>query len=130
MNILLIDDHDQTRREIAALINAEEDMTVIAEAATGEEGVQKAVSLNPDLIVLDILLPNMNGFEVTMAILARNPAMKILILSNHSGPILVQTIMKAGGWGYIHKKHAFEELVPAIRAILDGKQYLGRGVTD
>lgn len=128
MNILLIEDHAQTRKEIASLINSEKDMRVVAEAATGEEGVQKAMELKPDVIVLDILLPGMSGFDVTMAILESNPGMKILILSNYSGQILVQTIMKAGGMGYIHKNRAFEELLPAIRAISAGNKYMGYGI--
>jgi len=130
MNILLIDDHKETRKEMSALINAEEDMAVVAEAATGEAGVQKADELKPGLIVMDILLPGINGIEATKIIVAKNPKARILALSNHAGHFLVQAVLKAGANGYIRKDHAFEELVPALRSISVGKQYLGQGVND
>ncbi|MDD5678587.1 MAG: response regulator transcription factor [Kiritimatiellae bacterium] len=130
MNILLIDDHAETRKEMAALINAEKDLAVVAEAVTGEEGVVKTCELKPDLVVMDIFLPGINGIEATKNILANNPAEKILVLSNYSGHILVQAILKAGALGYVRKGNAFEELVPAVRSIAVGKQYLGKGIND
>ena len=130
MNILLIDDHAQTRAEMAALINAEKDLRVMDEAATGEEGVLKTIELKPDLVVMDIILPGINGIEATKAIMANYPDTKILILSNHSGSILVQALLNANARGYISKAHAFEELVPAIRVVAEGKQYLGKGIND
>lgn len=128
MNILLIDDHAKTRKEMTALINAEKDMRVTAEAATGEEGALKALQLKPDLVVMDILLPGINGLEATKTILANNPNMKILALSNHASHILVQAVLGAGAAGYVHKARAFEELVPAIRSVTAGRQYLGQGI--
>jgi two-component system, NarL family, invasion response regulator UvrY len=130
MNILLVDDHDATRKETSALISAEKDMAVMAEAATGEEGVVKTGELKPDLVVMDIILPGINGIEATKNILANNPDVKILALSNYSGNVLVQALLKAGARGYVHKGNAFEELIPAIRAIAEGKQYLGKGINE
>ncbi len=130
MNILLVDDHDETRREIGALINAEPDLKVVAEAATGEDGAMKARELNPDLVLMDIILPGINGLEAIKIILATNPETKILALSNHSGHILVQAVLKAGALGYVRKGSAFEELLPAIRSIAAGRQYLGKGIND
>jgi len=130
MNILLIDDHAETRREMTALINAEKDLRVLADADTGEEGVLKAYELNPDLVVMDIYLPGINGIEAIKTIRSNNPDMKILTLSNHSGRILVEAVLKAGALGYVRKGSAFEELVPAIRSIAAGKQYLGKGIND
>lgn len=130
MNILLIDDHNETRREMSALINAEKDLVVVAEAATGEEGVQKADRIKPDLVVMDILLPGINGIEATKVIMANNPNARILALSNHSGHFLVQAVLKAGASGYVRKDRAFEELVPAIRSVAAGRQYLGQEIND
>jgi len=130
MNILLIDDHEETRKEMSALINAEEDLCVLAEAATGEEGVLKAGELKPDIVVMDILLPGINGIEATKAVLANDPEARILVLSNHSGRILVQALLNANVKGYIRKNHAFEELVPAIRSIAAGGKYLGHDIND
>lgn len=130
MNILLIDDHAETRKEMAALINVEDGLTVVAEAASGEEGAAKAGELKPDLVVMDILLPGINGIETTKTILANDPAIKILVLSNHSGHIFVQALLKAGAMGYVRKGCAFEELVPAIRSVAAGRQYLGKGIDE
>lgn len=128
MKILLVDDHAETRKAMAAFINAEKDLSVVAEAGTGEEGVVKNFELQPDLVVMDVLLPGINGIEAARNILANNPHSKILVLSNYSGNTLVQAILKAGVMGYICKGNAFEELVPAIRAIAAGEQYLGREI--
>ena len=115
---------------MAALINAEKDLSVVAEAATGEEGVLKACELKPDIVVMDIILPGINGIEATKVILANYPEARILVLSNHSGRILVQALLSANVKGYIRKNHAFEELVPAIRSITNGRPYLGQGIND
>lgn len=115
---------------MAALINAEKDLSVVAEAATGEEGVLKVYEFKPDIVVMDILLPGINGIEATKIILTNKPSTKILALSNHSGHVLVQAVLKAGAIGYVRKGCAFEELVPAIRSVAAGRQYLGKGIND
>ena len=130
MNILLIDDHAETRKAMSSLISAEKDLCVVAEAATGEEGVLKACELKPDVVMMDIILPGINGIEATKALLANNPEAKVLVLSNHSGRILVQALLSANVKGYIRKDRAFEELIPAIRSIAAGGQYLGQGIND
>lgn len=115
---------------MTALINTAKDMSVVAEAATGEDGVVKACALKPDLVVIDILLPGINGIEATKVIMANYPEAKILVLSNHSGSIFVQALLNAKVKGYIRKSRAFKELVPAIRSITAGRQYLGQGIND
>jgi len=124
MTILLIEDHKPTREEMRTLLEAQADMRVVAEAETGEEGVDLASQLRPDLVVMDILLPGMNGVEATRRICAENPNAKVLALSNHSGSSLVQAILSAGGMGYVRKSRAFEELIPALRAVHSGAQYI------
>jgi DNA-binding NarL/FixJ family response regulator len=126
--VLLADDHEPTRAEMVRLIDREADMLVIADVATGEDAVATAQTVQPDFIVLDILLPQRNGIEVCRAITDKLPGVRVVALSNHSGPPLVKAFFDAGGMGYVRKDHAFEELVPAIRTILSGRQYLGRQV--
>jgi DNA-binding NarL/FixJ family response regulator len=128
MTILLVDDHQPTREEMRALIEAQPDMTVVAEAPTGEDAVAQARELRPDIVIMDILLPGMNGVEATRAICAENPGIKVLALSNHFGESLVQAILAAGGKGYVQKSRAFEELIPALRAVAAGTQYFGKPV--
>ena len=124
--VLLAD--DPTREEMARLIGKETDMLVVADVATGEEAVAAAQTLEPDFIVLDILLPQRNGIEVCRAITDKLPGVRVVALSNHSGPPLVKAFFDAGGMGYVRKDHAFEELLPAIRTILAGRHYLGHQV--
>lgn len=130
MNILLVDDHQATRAEIRALIEREPGMVVVAEAGTGEEAVQKASSEIPDVIVMDILLPGMNGIEAIQAIRARDPSARIVALSNHHGKGLIRAVFDAGSLGYVRKNRAFEELVPALRAVAGGGRYVSQQATD
>ena len=126
--VLLADDHDATREEMVRLIGKEVDMVVVADVATGEEAVAAAAIVEPDFVVLDILLPQRNGFEVCRAISDKLPGVRVVALSNHSGPPLVKAFFEAGGMGYVRKDHAFEELIPAIRTILAGRHYMGQQV--
>jgi len=126
MKILLVEDHKPTRVEVRALIEAQPDMTVVAEAGTGEDAVACARELRPDIIVMDVLLPGMNGIEATRAICAEQPAVRVLALSNHFGESLVQSVLEAGSFGYVRKSMAFEELIPALRSVAAGKQYVGK----
>lgn len=125
MKILLVDDHVPTREAIKSLIGQEVDLSVVAEAGTGEEALDLARDLQPDVVVMDIMLPGMNGIEAMRRILAEHPQMHVLALSNHSGTSLVQAVQDAGGLGYVRKNRAFEELVLAIRAVAAGTPFIG-----
>ena len=128
MRILLVEDHKATRDEMHALIERQPDMTVVAEAETGEDALDRARDEKPDIAVMDILLPGMNGVETTCKILAEQPWVKVLALSNHFGDSLVRAILDAGGLGYVRKSRAFEELIPALRSVASGAQYVSEGL--
>ena len=127
MKILLIEDHKPTRDEMRALIEQQPDMTVVAEAGTGEDAVGMAREKRPEVVLMDILLPGMNGIETTRKILAEQPGLRVLALSNHFGDSLVHAILAAGGLGYVQKSRAFEELIPALRAVASGERYVSKG---
>lgn len=127
MRILLVEDHRPTRDEMRAMIEREPDMTVVAEAESGEDAVGMARKEKPDVIVMDILLPGMNGIETTRRIRAERPDIKVLALSNHFGASLVQAILDVGGLGYVQKSRSFEELIPALRSVALGEKYVGKG---
>ena len=127
---MLVEDHKPTRDEMRALIEQQPQMTVVAEAATGEEAMDKAHEVRPDVVVMDILLPGMNGIEATRRIHDEQPGVKVLALSNHFGDSLVQAVLDAGGLGYVRKGRAFEELIPALRSVASGQQYVSKGVAD
>jgi len=121
---MLVEDHNPTRDEMRAMIERQADMIVVAEAGSGEDAVEKARAEVPDIVVMDILLPGMNGIEATRKIRAERPDIKVLALSNHFGESLVRAILDAGGLGYVRKNRAFEELIPALRTVATGKQYV------
>jgi len=127
MRILLVEDHKATREEMRALIERQADMTVVAEAESGEIALDKAREACPDVVIMDILLPGMNGIETTRKILVNQPGIKVLALSNHFGDSLVHSILNAGGMGYVRKNRAFEELIPALRSVAAGKAYISNG---
>ena len=128
MKIMLVEDHDLTRRQMTSLIKHEGDMVVVAEAVNGEESLAIARKSKPDVIVMDILMPGISGVDASRQITEALPGTRILILSNHSGEALVQAALDAGVLGYVRKARAFEELIPAIRAVAAGERYFGDAV--
>lgn len=122
--ILLVDDHKATRDEIRALIEGEQDLRVVAESVTGEIALDRARDHKPDVVIMDILLPGMNGIVTTRRMLAEQPGIRVLALSNHSGDSLVDAVFEAGGLGYVLKRRAFQELIPAIRSVAAGERYV------
>jgi DNA-binding NarL/FixJ family response regulator len=121
---MLVDDHKPTRDELREMVTTQPDISVVAEAESGEEAVEKARVSLPDVIVMDIMMHGVNGIEATRRILAERPGTRVLALSNHSGLSLVQAILNAGGLGYVPKNRAFEELIPALRCVAGGQRYI------
>lgn len=130
MKVLLVDDHALTREEMVALIETIEGIHVVGQADSGEEGVRQTRELHPDLVVMDIVMPGMNGIEATREILANDPGIRVLALTNHTGRNLVKAVLAAGATGYVRKDQAFEELIPAIHSVAEGTKYIGAGVEE
>jgi DNA-binding NarL/FixJ family response regulator len=124
INILLVDDHQIVRQGIRLLIERETDIEVVGEAGSGREAIELAQQLQPDVIVMDLSMPDINGLEATKAIKAANPHPHILALTMHDeGQHLVQ-FLKIGGVAYVPKSMADRELITAIRAVYQGQTYL------
>jgi DNA-binding NarL/FixJ family response regulator len=123
-NILLAEDHGTVREGIKLLVNSQPDMTVVGEAANGAEAVAKAQELQPDLIVMDISMPELNGLRATKKIKQLCPKVKILTLTRHMDHGYLQQLVKAGVNGYVLKQSAPNELISAIRAVQEGKSYI------
>ena len=130
MDILLVDDHAAMREELASVLATDDELKVVGQATNGEEGVLMAKALRPDIILMDVVMPGMNGIDATTAIRAAVPNARVLAISNHTGQSLVTELLHAGATGYIRKDRAYEELVPAIRAVAAGKSYIGEHVSD
>jgi len=125
MRVLLVEDHVATREQVKALIGQEKDLVIVAEVGSGEEAIKSFKVMDPDVVVMDIMLPGMTGIAATRRIIAERPRARILALSNYSGPALVQAVLDAGGLGYVRKNRALEELVAAIRTVGAGQQFIG-----
>ena len=130
IKILLADDHKIMREGLKALIDKQMDMEVAEEAQDGAAAVRLARKLLPNVIIMDIGMPEMNGIDATRQILSENKAVKIIALSMHSDRRFVMEMLKAGASGYLLKDSAFEELVGAVHTVMAGQPYLSPRITD
>lgn len=130
IRILLVDDHKLVRDSLRALIEHQaDDIEVVAEAADGRAAVELVRNLSPDVVVMDIGMPDLNGIEATRQILAEAPDVKVIALSMHAGRHFVADMFGAGASGYVLKESAFKELAQAIRTVVAGRTYLDSGIT-
>src|SRR5512136_532526 len=129
IRIVLADDHAILREGIRALLEDQSDMTVIGEAADGRKAIELARDLSPDIIVMDIGMPLLNGLEATRQIRHNFPKVAVLVLTMHDNEEYVSQILAAGASGYVLKRAASSELVTAIRAVAAGQSYLSPAVT-
>lgn len=128
--ILVVDDHPLVRAGLAALINAEPDMAICAEAAGQGEALQHLRECQPDLAVVDISLSEGSGFGLIRHLKASGLPVRVLVLSMHDESLYAERALRAGAMGYINKQEAAEHVVEAIRKVLTGKVYLSERVTD
>ncbi len=128
--ILLVDDHQIMRDGIKSLLSEESDMEVVGEASHGREAVQLAKRLGPDLVVMDLSMPELNGIEATRQIMAEMEGVKVLALSMHRDPRFVAGVLEAGANGYLVKDCTASELTSVIRLVAQGRTYLSPEVTD
>jgi DNA-binding NarL/FixJ family response regulator len=129
IKILLTDDHAIIRQGLRSLLEKQPDIEVVAEAEDGREAFELVRKLLPDIVVMDVSMPNLNGIEATRHIHREFPAVKVIALSMHSNRRFVGDMLKAGAAGYILKEGLFDELVQAIHAIENGDIYLSPRVT-
>jgi two-component system response regulator NreC len=129
IRILLADDHTVVRDGLRALLEKQADMIVVAEAADGRESVRMAEEEAPDVVVMDIAMPNMNGIEATRRILAANPKTAVVILSMHQDESYVLRSLKAGAKGYLLKDSLRADVIDAIRSVAQGRSFLTRKVS-
>jgi DNA-binding NarL/FixJ family response regulator len=124
LRIFLADDHAVVREGLKALINTQHDMRVIGEAGDGQTAWHQARDCQPDVVVLDISMPNMNGMQVTVQLKRDCPNLKVLVLSVHEEPIYLRELLAVGAAGYILKHAAADTLIHAIRVVAAGGIYL------
>jgi DNA-binding NarL/FixJ family response regulator len=129
ITVVLADDHTIVREGMRSLLKSEADIEIVAEAADGREAVRLALSLRPDVVVMDIAMPLLNGLEATRQILAAKPAPRVLILSAHSDDAYVEHVMAMGAAGYLLKQSSSSMLAEAIRRVHRGETYFTPSVS-
>jgi DNA-binding NarL/FixJ family response regulator len=123
IRIVIADDHELLRRGLVATLAEVPGWTVIGEAANGRQAVEMSAALQPDLVILDVTMPELNGLEATRQILIRHPGTRIMILSVHESEQIVREVLQAGAQGYLLKSDAGRDLVQALEALLNNQPY-------
>lgn len=129
IRVLLADDHGILRAGLRALLNTQDDIEVVGEAANGEEAVARATELAPDVVVLDIAMPQLDGLEAARRMRDRGLPCKVLILTVHAEERYLLPVLRAGGAGYVQKSGADTDLLDAIRTVARGEVFLYPGAT-
>ena len=129
ITILLVDDHPLFRKGLRLLLEEESDMRVVGEAGDGREAIERVRELSPDVVVMDISMPNLNGIEATQQILFYSPETKVVALSIHAGKRYVRDMLSAGAAGYILKDSVPEEMINGIRKVMGNEVYLSSVIT-
>lgn len=124
IRVLLVDDHGVLRAGLRALLDAEPGMTVVGEAESGEEGVEKAIELKPQIVVMDLSMPGVGGLEATRRITQLDQPTRVLVLTMHAEEEYLLPVLEAGGSGYVRKTSADEDLVRAIRTVARDEVFL------
>jgi DNA-binding NarL/FixJ family response regulator len=129
VKIVLADDHRMMRAGLRLLLQKQPDMEVVGDAADGQEAVRLAAKLTPNIVIMDVSMPGLNGIEATRQIKRRNDAIKVVALSGYSDEKFVTEMLKAGASGYILKDSAFADLITCIQTVMKGETYLSPSIT-
>jgi DNA-binding NarL/FixJ family response regulator len=126
----LADDHAVVRQGFRMILSAHPDLEIVGEAGNGREAVELAATLRPDVVVMDVAMPELNGIEATRRLTADNPHIRVVALSMHKDSVYVREILRAGARGYLLKDSVADDLVAAVRAVAAGEGYLSPGVSN
>lgn len=130
IRVLVVDDHPMLREGVAAILENQSDMAMVGEAREGGEAIERFRALNPDVTLMDLQMPGMNGVEAIMAIRAEHPGARIIVLTTYAGDVQAVRALKAGATGYLLKSSLRTELIDAIRNVHRGQRHVHRDVAD
>jgi len=124
VQVLIVDDHEIMREGMTALLRKYSQFEVVGQATDGRQALEMASQLKPDVIIMDVGMPNLNGVDATKKLISMYPDLKIMALSAHSDGAIVAKMIKAGASGYMLKESAFDELIEGLNTLLDGRTFL------
>lgn len=130
IRVLLADDHAVVRQGFRLILSNQADMQIVGEASNGHEVLEVAAKVQPDVIIMDVAMPELNGIEATRRLAASSPRTRVLALSMHKDSVYVREILRAGARGYLLKDSFDTDLVAAVRAVARGEGYLSPGVSE
>jgi len=130
IKILLADDHALVRQGLRFILEAQNDMEIVGQAGNGNEAVEMAEKLKPDVVIMDVAMPGLNGVEATRRLSGSLPRTRVLALSMHKDSVYVREILRAGARGYLLKDSGDADLVAAVRAVAKGEGYISPAVSD
>ena len=130
IRIVLADDHAMVRKGFRLILEAQPDMEIAGEAGNGREAVELAEKVHPDVVVMDVAMPELNGIEATRRLASSSPHTRVLALSMHKDSVYVREILRAGARGYLLKDSIDTDLINAVRAVARGDGYISPGVSD
>ena len=130
IKVIIADDHKIMRNGLKSMLEKQRDIEIIAEASDGRTTVELAIKLKPDVIIMDIAMPDMNGIEATRQIIGKSPKIKVIALSMHSDKQFILEMLNAGASGYLLKDCAFHELINAIHSVASNRSYLSPEIAD
>lgn len=128
LRVLVVEDYEPFRRFLCSALGKRRELQIVGEASDGLQAVKKAEKLQPDLILLDIGLPTINGIEAACRISRLVPAAKVLFVSQNNDPDVVTAALNNGAKGYVRKENALTDLLPAVEAVLRGERFVSRGL--
>lgn len=130
IKVIIADDHKIMRDGLKSMLEKQRDIEIIAEASDGRTSVELAIKLKPDVIIMDVAMPDMNGIEATRQIIEKSPKIKVIALSMHSDKQFILEMLNAGASGYLLKDCAFHELINAIHSVASNRSYLSPEIAD
>lgn len=130
IKVLVSDDHQLFREGIVNMLHESPEIKVVAQAENGADCLVKAEELKPDIILMDIGMPVMNGLEATMALHRQDPSLRVIVLSMYADKHYIKGLLEAGAWGYLFKDCTYAQLIEAIKTVHSGKRYLSNQITE
>jgi DNA-binding NarL/FixJ family response regulator len=124
IRLVVVDDHESVRDALRAVLTTDAGIDVVGEAADGREAIGRVAALHPDVLLMDITMPGMNGFEATKAVAESCPNTRVLVITRHAEPAYVRDFLRAGASGYVLKQSPVRELLRAVHSVADGRTYI------